>query len=256
MYDGLWPILLKTRFSAATPLSFLLGFLHHAASDCTYQRFTVTLTFFWQRTLLLLGAAVALAACSMGPQITTTLDVPESADTPYENILIIALFSRFDSRRRLEGAVAKNLSDLGINAVASTSLMNTKTPVTRQTFLAMVEKLDSDAVLVTQLVDIESKAAMKDSASPSVGYNFRSTYYFNVWEVERMEYVDPQSLKVKSSIVVSTELYSVLSREPVWAIQSRSKIVATGGTGENFEVFLDEADAIVKHLSRDGLIAR
>ena len=216
----------------------------------------MTLAFYWQRTLLLLGAAVALAACSMGPQITRTLQVPESADTPYDNILVIALFSRFDSRRRLEGAVVKNLSDLGIDAVASTSLMNTKTPVTRQTFVAMVDKLDSDAVLVTQLVDIDSKAAMKDSASPSTGYNFRPTYYFNVWEVELREYVEPQSFQVKSSIVVSTELYSVLSREAVWAIQSKSEIVATGGTGENFEVFLDEADAIVKHLSGDGLIAR
>lgn len=220
------------------------------------EDFTVTLTIFWKRTLLLLASAVALAACSMGPQITRTRDVPESADSPYQNILVIALFSKFDSRRRLEREVVKSLSGLGIDAVASTSLMNAKTPATRETFLAMVQELDSDAVLVTQLVSIASKAAMKDSASPAATYHIRPTYYYNVWEIEQAEYVEPQSLKVKSSLVLATELYSVLSRDAVWAIESKSKIVQTGGSEENYTVFLDEADAIVTHLSRDGLLAR
>lgn len=216
----------------------------------------MTLAFFRQRALLLLGAAVAIAVCTTDQQIAVAQSGPESADAPYQNILVIALFSKFGSRRRLEGHVVTRLSDLGVDAVASTSLMDTKTPVTRQTFLAMVEKLDSDAVLVTQLVDIESKAAMKDSASPSIGYNFRETYYFNVWEVERMEYVEPQSLKVKSSIVLSTELYSVLNQKAVWATESKTKIVQTGGSGENFEIFEDEAKVIVRRLSRSGFIAR
>lgn len=216
----------------------------------------MTLTLFWHRAVLFLGAAVAVAACSTGPQITRTQAVSASADTPYRNVLVVALFSRFDSRRRLEKEVVKQLSALGIDAVASTSLMNTKTPVTRQTFLAMVEQLDSDAVLVTHLVDIESQAGMQDSASPEATYNVRPTYYYNVWEVEVTEYVEPQSLEVKSSVLLATQLYSVMSQEPVWAIESKIKIVNTGGPRENYMAFVDEADAIVRYLSKDGLIAQ
>ena len=214
------------------------------------------LTFFLQRTLLFFGAACSLAACSIGSRITTTQDVSESADTPYRNILVIALFSKFDSRRRLEKAVVNELSERGTHAVASTSLMDTKTPVTRQTFVAMLDELDSDAVLVTQLVDIKSKATMTESASPEATLKVRPTYYFNVWEVELTEYMEPQSLEVKSSFVLATQLYSVLNQEAVWAIESKSKIVQTGGPEANYLVYLDEGKAMVKQLWRDRLIAR
>ena len=206
--------------------------------------------------LLFLGATLVLAPVFAGPRITRTQDVSESADTPYQNILVIALFSKFDSRRRLEKAVVEELSERGTQAVASTSLMNTKTPVTRQTFLAMLQELDSDAVLVTQLVDIKSQATMTESASPEATLKVRPTYYFNVWEVELTEYMEPQTLEVKSSFVLATQLYSVLNQEAVWAIESKSKIVETGGPEANYLVYLDEGKAMVKQLSRDRLIVR
>ena len=216
----------------------------------------VTKGFSLQMALLFLGATLVLAPAFAGPRITRTQDVSESADTPYQNILVIALFSKFDSRRRLEKAVVEELSERGTHAVASTSLMDTKTPVTRQTFLAMLDELDSDAVLVTQLVDIKSKATMTESASPEATLKVRPTYYFNVWEVELTEYMEPQTLEVKSSFVLATQLYSVLNQEAVWAIESKSKIVETGGPEANYLVYLDEGKAMVKQLSRDRLIAR
>ena len=214
------------------------------------------LTFFLQRTLLFFGAVCSLAACSIGSRITTTQDVSESADTPYQNILVIALFSQFDTRKRLEKEVVRELSDRGTDAVASTSLMTTKTPVTRQTFLAMVEELDSDAVLVTHLVDVKSKVAMKEMSSPEATYNVRPTYYFNVWNVELTEYVEPKGIEVRSSLVLATQLYSVAAKDVVWAIESKSKIVQEATAGRNSMIIVDEAEAIAKHLSSDGLIAQ
>ena len=218
------------------------------------EGFAVTLKYFWQRTSLVLGIAVALAACSMGPQITRTQDVSESADTPYRKILVITLLSSFDSRRYLEDEVVRQLSELGTDAVASTSMMNTKTPVTRQTFMAMVEKIGADAVLVTQLVSLESKGTVKDMR-PEATYNFRPTYYYNVWSVELSEYVEPQSMEFKHSLVLATQLYSVLNREAVWAIESKSKIIQDFDQMKGYSVIVDEAKAIATHLSRDGLLA-
>jgi hypothetical protein len=238
------------------PLLFLLGHPHYAASEFTQLGgIAVTLSFFWQRILLFFGIAVVLGACSTGPQITRTQDVSESADTPYKKILVITLLSSFDSRRYLEDEVVLHLAELGTDAVASTSMMNTKTPVTRSTFMAMVEKIDADAVLVTQLASLESKGTMKDM-NPQATYNFRPTYYYNVWSVDLEEYVEPQAVEFKHSLVLATQLYSVLNREPVWAIESKSKIVMNHEQVRDYAIIVDEAKAIATHLSRDGLIAR
>jgi len=127
--------------------------------------------------------------------------------------------------------------------------------VTRQTFLAMVDSLDSDAVLVTQLANLESKGKMKDM-NPEATYNFRPTYYYNVWSVEQTEYIEPQGLELTHNIVIATQLFSVRDLEPVWAIESKSKIVMAYDKRGDVSVVEDEARSIVSHLSRDGLLAR
>jgi hypothetical protein len=216
----------------------------------------LNIAFFPQKIWLLIGCAAVLSACSTGPQITRIQDVPKSADTPYENILVISLLEVFESRKRLERAVVDRLADLGVEAVASTSLMKTTTPMSRKTYLAMVDKLNPDALLITQLIDSDSKVAMTESASPEATYNVRPTYYFNVWEVELTEYMEPETIGFEASFVLTTELYSVASRERIWAIESKSRIAGTGTLAENYMVFLDEGKAIVDFMLKDGLIDR
>ena len=215
----------------------------------------MTCMLFRLRTLLIIGATAALAACSTGPQITRTQDLSKSADTPYKNILIVALFESFDTRKSLEKEVVTELSKRGTDAVASTSMMKTTTPVNRQTFLAMVEKMNADALLVTQLVNIDSHAVLTD-ASPEATYNVRPTYYFNVWDVQLTEYVEPPFLGVEGTVVLATQIYSVQSRESVWAIESKSDFVQDSGVPRPYTFFLDEARAITTHMSRDGLIVQ
>lgn len=207
------------------------------------------------RKLPLLAIAVVLGACATGPKITTVQAVSDSADEPYENVLVIALFKSFDMRRYLEKEIVTQLSELGVKAIASTSLMDTKTPVTRQTFLAMVDALDSDAVMVTRLMKLESRGKMKDM-NPEATYNFRPTYYYNVWSVEQTEYVEPQALELTHTLALATELHSVRDRAAVWAIESRSNIVQDYDHRQDYSVIVDEAKAITDHLSQDGLIAQ
>lgn len=204
--------------------------------------------------LLVIGLVVALSACASGPQITTVQELQESEDAPYEDILVVALFESFDIRRYLETEIVKQLSARGVKAVASTSMMNTKTPVTRKTFTDMVQKLDSDAVLVTHLVSLSTGAKMKDM-NPQSTYNIRPTYYYNVWSVELTEYVEPQSMELSHTLALATQLYSVLNKEPVWAIESKSKIVQDYDHRQDYSVFVNEAEAISSHMSRDGLLA-
>jgi hypothetical protein len=205
------------------------------------------------RALLLFGMVAALAACSTGPQVTRTQEVPETADTPYKNILIITLLSKFDSRRYLEQEVVSQLSALGTTAVASTSLMNTKTPMIRATFMEMVENIDADAVLVTQLSSLRSEGTVVDM-SPEATLNLRPTAYWNVFSVDLTEYVEPQAVEFEHSLVLRSELYSVRTQEPVWGIESKSKFTLGFDQAKDYSIILSEAKAIANYLSRDGLL--
>jgi hypothetical protein len=204
--------------------------------------------------ILIIGITLLLAACSTGLQVTKTQTLSASADAPYDNVLVVSLFESFDVRRYLEDYIVEELENRGVRAVASTSLMNTKTPVSRQTFLSMVDSLDSDAVLVTQLVDARTTGKMKDM-NPEVTYKASPTYYYNVWSVEQAEYIEPQGLELTHNIVLATQLFSVRDLKPVWAIESKSKIVMAFDKRGDISVIANEAKAIANHLSRDGLLA-
>lgn len=205
--------------------------------------------------MLFCGTAIALAACSMGTQVTTTQEVSESVDAPYKKILVIALFDGFDPRAYLEKEVVLKLAEFGTDAVASTTMMNSRTPVTRATFIAMVDEINADAVLVTQLSSLDTKATVKDMR-PEATVNFRPTYYYNVFSVETTEYVEPQSVEFEYALVLTTELFSVREREGVWAIQANSRVVMDHEQTSDYSVYVDEAKAIATQLRKDGLIVR
>ena len=206
------------------------------------------------KRIALLSALLTLSACA-GPQVTRVQPLSDTADAPYGNVLVIALFKSFDARRYLEKDIVKQLEARGVNAVASTSMMDSRTPASRETFVAMVDSLKSDAVLVTQLVKLETQAKMKD-ARPESTYNIRPTYYFNVWSVDLTEYVEPQGLQLTHELVLATQLYSVLQQEPVWAIELKTDISMNYDERGDLSVISDEARAITSYLSRDGLLAK
>jgi len=206
-------------------------------------------------SILLFCISITLVACSSGHYVTRVQSVPESADVPYQNILVVALLSTFDARKGLENAVVKDLTSRGIKAVASTSMMTTKTPITKSTFVAMVDELGSDGLLVSHLVAAESKVRAKD-ANPQRTINVRPTYYFNVWNVQVTEYVEPTFVGVEASFVLATEMYSVRDQEAVWAIESNSDFVQEITEPRPYLVYIDEAQKIVGHMASDGVIAQ
>jgi hypothetical protein len=210
---------------------------------------------FWQKAMCVFGISVALAACSTAPQVTTTQKFAESADAPYENILVIFLADKFDSRRYLETEVVKILTENGTHAVASTSMMDSRTPKTRQTFVAMVDDIGADAVLVTQIANLQSEGTVVDM-NPQATYNFRPTYYYNVWSVDLQEYMEPQAVDFEHSLALATQLYSVSAKDVVWAIESKSNIKQAFDKGPDYSIYVKEAEAIASHLLRDKLIAR
>ena len=206
------------------------------------------------KSILLVGAALFLFACA-GPQVTRTQPLDESADAPYDNVLVVSLFKSFDMRRLLEREIVKQLEAQGAKAVASTSLIDVKTPLNRESVLAAVVEAGSDAVLVTQLLDGTSSFKARDRR-PASTYNIRPTYYYNVWNVELTEYSEPPGLEAKHEILMATQVFSVSTKEPVWTIETSSMLKRDVNSQFSGTSIADEAKAITGAMARDGLLAR
>jgi hypothetical protein len=127
--------------------------------------------------------------------------------------------------------------------------------MTRSTYIAMVDRTGADALLVSQFIDGESKIEVKD-ANPETTVNVRPTYYFNVWSVNVTEYVEPQFVLEKGTVMIATQMYSVAKEDAVWAIESKVKYKVEFGVPRPYDAYDEEAESIVKHLARDKLVAR
>ncbi len=207
-----------------------------------------------KNSLLVAVIALLLAACA-GPTVTRTQPLAETADAPYGDVLVVSLFQSFDMRRFLEDEIVRQLKDRGIDAIAATSVIDVTTPLDRESVLRAVEEAESDAVLVTQLLDAATTARFRDRR-PESTYNFRPTYYFNVWSVEYTEYVEPQGLEAQHDLMMATQVFSVATKEPVWTIETQSSLKRNVNRQFSGTSIIDEANAIVRSMARDGLLAR
>ena len=209
----------------------------------------------WKIAPAILPLSLLLLSCASGPTVQVTQELESSADAPYSKILVVTLFDSFDARRYLEGEIVKLLAEQGSSAVASTSMMRPSTPVVPKTFIDMIDEIGADGLLLTQLTALNSETTAQD-ASPQATYNYWPTYYWNVWSVELTEYVEPPRILIESTLVLATQVFSVAERAPVWGMESTSKFVEIQEDGLDYQIFIDEATAIVSRMRRDGLVMR
>jgi hypothetical protein len=105
------------------------------------------------------------------------------------------------------------------------------------------------------LVSFESEGTEK-TRRPETTYNIRPTYYYNVWSVELTEYMEPPGMEYANTLVLATQLFSVLEEESVWTIETDFHFVHDMDQTRDYSNIVAQAEAIAKQLSRDGLIAR
>jgi hypothetical protein len=92
--------------------------------------------------------------------------------------------------------------------------------------------------------------------NPEATYNFRPTYYYNVWSIDLQEYSEQRAVDFDHALALATQLYSVSTEDVVWAIESKSKIAQAFDAGPDYSIYVNEAKAITQRLRRDGLISK
>ena len=206
----------------------------------------------WRKVI---GVFSIVLVALTGTQVAQAQKEAPPPDAPYQNILVIFLAKSFDSRRYLETEIVKALDEQGTTAVRSTSMMNTKVPMTTETFRAQAAEIGADAVLVTQLADLQTTGTVVNMR-PQSTYNVRPTWYFNVWSVELTEYVAPPAMNYEHKLSLATQLYSVQEKDVVWAMESNSDILQAFDKGPDYSIFVKEANGIVKELRRSDMIGK
>lgn len=215
----------------------------------------MTATKFRCIAVLCLGILLATAAGAARPKVKRVQELADDAGAPFNNVLVVSLFSDFDARKLLEKRVVALLEERGTKAVASTSKMDTRTPTTKETYIAMVDSTGADSVLVTQFINAETNLNVKD-ANPQTTVEIRPTWYFNVWDVNVTEYVEPQFVFQEGTVMLATLMLSVEKRDIVWAIESTLKYKHEASVPRPYDAYDAEAESVVKHLAKDGLIAK
>lgn len=209
----------------------------------------------WLKLMAVVVSMGLAGGCATGPKVSTSGALPAESDGPYKNVLVLVLFSKFDTRRYVEDEIVKDLAANGIKAVASTSMMTTKTPLTREFIVETMTELGSDGLLLTQLADLETTGKIIDM-SPQATYNIRPTYYVNVFTVDLTEYIEPQDVRITHKLSTSSDLYSFATKEKVWGMVTHSKIKENVDHMRDFSIIVREADAISAALLRDAVVAR
>ena len=70
------------------------------------------------------------------------------------------------------------------------------------------------------------------------------------------EYREPPTVAMKDTVALATQVYSVETKEPVWGIESKVTIKKNLDDPMDYSLITGEAESIVGHLARDGLLAQ
>ena len=184
------------------------------------------------RALLLAGALTTVAAAD---EVTNVYRDPAFRGT-VSNVLVVGVHADSNTRGMFENSVVRALRNAGATGDSSLARMGSAQDVTADTVVAAGRRAGADAVLVTRVVDVETK---NPDATTSV------SDYFKAYA----SYQDPLPVIATHTVRVRTDLYVLETETRVWGADS------TGFDKQNlFGVIDGIAKTVTAQLRTDGLI--
>lgn len=195
-----------------------------------------------------LALSVILVACSTTTRTASAPDTSGSDGRSFKNILVIGVANDYDGRTRFERDLVSELKASGPNATAYYSAVGGNKPIDRQTIEELAKSESFDAVLITKVLNRDTKSTVKtgSSATKATRMDGRAV---DLFRYEYQELNEPMRLDVGLSVTLSSELFAISDGQKVWAIEARIS------DKDMISEIVDEAVAtIIRRLRRDGLI--
>lgn len=174
-------------------------------------------------SLLLLALTVACA-----PVKTLNVWKDEAYTQRLEKVLIISVTKRDYIRKQVENSLSNQLNSRGIEAIPSYKFLQEKAgkEVSRDEVLKIVRELGVDHVLVARAIQKKSIV----NHQPNGAFFAASAVYNDGWYTYYVgSVVYPESEYDTDYYTISTNLFDVQSKKPVWADLSRVKVSNNSG---------------------------
>jgi len=197
----------------------------------------------------LVAVALVLAGCGgTTTRVSKIMQDPDFRKPRYNNILVIAVADNYDYRAQFERNLVAGIQKAGAEATAYYTVLGHNPKVTSNAIKNAILSRKFDAVLFSRAKgvseEIKVKAGSASSQATAVGGNL-----FDLFVYDYEEYIEPENLRLSTSIILVTQLYAAAEQKNIWAIQS------SGFDRESVGQIIDSLSAaVVKQLKRDHMI--
>jgi hypothetical protein len=195
--------------------------------------------------LAAVAAALLIVSCGgPGTDLKRTHFEPAFQKTPVSDILVIGVSQEENARLRFEKRFVHALKTAGVDAVGSAEAVAIPPDMKlqKEAILKAVALYGSDAVIVTHLVDIETKEAFNRAEASAADFYG----YYGLWHSYQH---DPGYSMEQTTVWLETHLYDAASESLIWSAESRSWNVQS-----ERQVIADVIQEVVKNLLESGVV--
>ncbi|HEX7811669.1 MAG TPA: hypothetical protein VF460_07150 [Burkholderiales bacterium] len=201
---------------------------------------------------ILQQAALLLVAAGLYACASTTLDNswrdPKYSGGPVTKVLVTGISNQASVRRAFEETFAQALTQAGVKAVTSHSLIPQDGQIEEDILKNAVEQAGADGVLITRMVGRQTDIAMTPTPVAPSAYGMRGHYtqfYATSWN----GYYEPTVVQQFNYVLTETTLFRSDAPEPVWSGTAR-----TLDPTDVRKATADFAKVVIAALKKEGLI--
>jgi hypothetical protein len=197
---------------------------------------------------LTLFASLLFFSCST-TKITETWKDDGYQGAPFSDLFVIGVAKKDTTRRSFENMFVEKLQAAGVQAIASSKVMESNQKIEKEAILAAIEELDIDAVLITRLVSFKEKEIRSPSTSEQERPDDYQGRYYTDYSTAYGSSLQPTEYTTSLRVGLETKLYDVETEKLIWTATSK-----TANPKSNIKLFDAVIEALVRDLKRNKLL--
>jgi hypothetical protein len=199
--------------------------------------------------LLVCTVVVVIAGCASADRVVRLYEDPSFDRGPLANVLVVGVHENATLRRRFESNVAERFRATSTGAVPSLNLMRAADAISHERLVAIVQRERFDAVLVSRLVDVQTRVETREGRTTAVAQRRDNIPLADFFRYDYVEYQDPMEVTTVRTVVLVSDLYDVATEQRVWSAET------TSFEKTRVDEIIDGiATAVTGALRRDGFV--
>ncbi len=195
-------------------------------------------------------ALIAVLSACASTSLDNTWKDPQYSGGPVSKVLVVGVSTQASVRRAFEETFAQALTEEGVQAVPSYTLIPEDGRIPEEALKKATEQAGVDGVLITRMVGRTTDVSVYPSSAPMPppGFGMRRGYY-GYYTGAWVGYYEPTTVQTTNYVIAETTLFRKDAPEPVWSATSRT--VEPRDVRKATEGF---AKIMIDELRKQGLI--